>query len=219
MAFGDDNFEKILPSYLVQSDKLRLKDALKQFTIEERGKEINYNNFYKNYDRPYFLQSDLLKEIRLSIWDEQTATFIKGYTDALIISNTCDINYENKHDVNAKQCLFAPLVDFNEYLLNLKNEGYSEEKLKSFSDGVKAQQRSNIFYLPVHFKEGKEYIVLLDNVFWFPTAELNSYIVDIEKNRITSLELFGYYLFILKLSYHLCRLPEQCDREVNTSLN
>ena len=27
-------------------------------------------------------------------------------------------------------------------------------------------------------------------------------------------EQYKFYLFILKLSFHLCRLPEQCDREV-----
>lgn len=214
MSFGDDNFEKILPSYLVDADKTRLKHALRQFTFEERGNEINYSNFYRGYDHAYFMQSDLIKEIRVSKWDDERAEFQKGYTDAIIISNTCDISFENKRDVNTKQCLFAPLVDFNEYLADLEKAGYSKDKITSFSQNVKAQLRTNIFYLPMHFKEGKEYIVLLDNIFWFPTAELNSYIDNIDENRITSFTHFGFYLFILKLSYHLCRLPEQCDREV-----
>lgn len=214
MPFGDDYFEKILPAYLVESDKGRLKEALRQFTIEERGKEVDYSNFYRSYDHAYFMQSDLIKEIRVSQWNEESAEFTKGYTDAIIISNTCDISFDNKHDVNTKQCLFAPLIDFNEYLSDLEAAGYSKEKISSFSQIVKAQLRTNIFYLPIYYKENKEYIVLLDNVFWFPTAELNSYIDKIDDNRTTSLTHFGFYLFILKLSYHLCRLPEQCDREV-----
>ena len=214
MSFGDDYFEKILPSYLVEADKTRLKEALRQFTVEERGKEINYTNFYRSYDHAYFMQSDLIKEIRISNWDDEKAEFQKGYTDAIIISNTCDISFENKQDVNTKQCLFAPLIDFNEYLADLETAGYNKDKILNFSQNVKAQLRTNIFYLPVHFKEGKEYIILLDNIFWFPTAELNSYIDNIDENRITSFTHFGFYLFILKLSYHLCRLPEQCDREV-----
>lgn len=214
MAFGDDKFELILPSYLVDPDKSRLRDALKQFITEEKGSEINYSNFYRNYNNGYFMQSDLVKEIRFAQWDDETAGYKKGYTDAIIISNTCDISFENKHELNAKQCLFAPLHDFNIYLDDLKKAGYSNEKIESFSKSVKSQQRTNIFYLPEHFKDGKEYIVLLDNLFWFPTQELNSYIDDIDTNRVTSLTHFGFYLFILKLSYHLCRLPEQCDREV-----
>jgi hypothetical protein len=213
MPFGDDYFEKILPSYLVQADKTRLKEALSQFSIDERGNEINYSNFYRNYDHSYFMQSDLIREVRVSKWDEESAQFQKGYTDAIIISNTCDISFENKRDFNTKQCLFAPLIDFKEYLADLEKAGYSIDQINSFSQNVKAQLRTNIFYLPVHFKERKEYIVLLDNIFWFPTSELNSYIANIDENRIASFNHFGFYLFILKLSYHLCRLPEQCDRE------
>jgi hypothetical protein len=214
MAFGDDKFELILPNYLVDPDKSRLRDALKQFIPEEKRNEINYSNFYRNYQHAYFMQSDLIKEIRVAKWDDESASYKKGYTDAIIISNTCDISFENKQELNVKQCLFAPLIDFNLYLEDLKQAGYNQERIKKFSTNVKAQLRTNIFYLPLHFREEKEYIVLLDNVFWFPTSELNSYINNIEENRITSLTHFGFYLFILKLSYHLCRLPEQCDREV-----
>ena len=83
MAFGDDHFEKILPSYLVQSDKTRLKEALRQFTTEEKGNEINYSNFYRSYDHAYFMQSDLIKEIRIAQWDEEATVFQKGYTDSI----------------------------------------------------------------------------------------------------------------------------------------
>jgi hypothetical protein len=214
MLFADDNFELILPSYLVNSDKSRLKEALKQFTPENRGGQINYSNFYRTYQHAYFMQSDLVKEIRISIWDNRDLSFKKGYTDAIIISNTCDISFENKRELSKKQCLFAPLIDFNNYLSDLTEAGHTKEKIEEFSKVVKSQMKTNIFYLPIFQK--KEYIVLLDNVFWFPTEELNSYIDKIQENRITSLSHFGFYLFILKLSYHLCRLPEQCDREVTS---
>lgn len=218
MAFGDDSFELLLPSYLVDPEKSRLKDALKQFTSDEKGKEIDYTNFYKAFQHAYFMQSDLVKEIRVAKWNDEKAIYEKVYTDAIIISNTCDISYDNKREINTKQCLFAPLIDFNEYLKDLEKEGYLPEKISSFSQAIKAQLKTNIFYLPTNHKDNKEYIVLLDNVFWFPTEELNSYLEKIEDNRITSLSHFGYYLFILKLSYHLCRLPEQCDREVDGML-
>ena len=157
MAFGDD-IEKILPSYLVKSEneKTRLKDALKQFTADNRGKEIDYNDFYKSYGHMYFMQSDLLKEIRMSHWDDDKAIFHKVYSDALILSNSCDISFENRHDLNTKQCLFAPLIDFAEYVNDLKEEGYSSEKLDQFIKAVKAQLVTNLFYLPFFFKESKE---------------------------------------------------------------
>lgn len=213
MAFGDD-FDRILPNYLVSEDKGRLKDALKQFTVEWTGKNIDYSDFYKSYGHAYFMQSDLVKEIRMSNWNDEKAIFEKGYPDAIIVSNTCDISFENKHTLNAKQCLFAPLVDFNEYIKDLEKNGYEKSKLEQFILTVKSQLVSNLFYLPPTNNLKKEYVAFLDNVFWFPVSELNTYVDNLEENRIISLSHFGYYLFILKLSYHLCRLPEQCDRGI-----
>ncbi len=57
-----------------------------------------------------------------------------------------------------------------------------------------------------------DYICHLDKAFWFPTEELHSYLSDIEQTRIASLDYFGYYLFLVKLSYHFCRLPEEKQR-------
>lgn len=213
MSFADC-FEKILPSYLVGSEKSRLKDALSQFSSENQGSSIDYSDFYKRYSHNYFMQSDLIKEIRFANWNDKTFLFEKRYTDAIIISNTCDTSFENSHNINTKQCLFAPLIDFKEYTEDLIKSGYDEKKLENFIKTVKNQLVSNIFYLPHYKSQEKDYIVLLDRLFWFPTQELNSYIENIEENKITSLSLFGHYLFILKLSYHLCRLPEQCDREI-----
>jgi hypothetical protein len=214
MAFGD-NFDLILPNYLVNEDKSRLRDALRQFTVNEKGNEINYTDFYKSYEHGYFMQSDLVKEIRMSLWNDEGEVFEKVYSDAIIISNTCDISFENKHSINSKQCLLAPLIDFNEYINDLVGSGYEKEKLDQFILTVKSQLVTNLFYLPLFHKDKKEYVVFLDNIFWFPAIELNSYLENIQDNRIASLSHFGYYLFILKLSYHLCRLPEQCDRETN----
>ncbi|QQS29392.1 MAG: hypothetical protein IPM47_00090 [Sphingobacteriales bacterium] len=213
MEFGVE-FDLILPNYLVNEEKARLRDALKQFTVDKKGKEIDYTDFYKTYGHAYFMQSDLVKEIRMSFWNEESSVFEKAYPDAIIISNTCDISFGNKHNINSKQCLFAPLIDFNEYIHDLTASGYEKDKLDQFIQSVKAQLVTNLFYLPLFHDDQKEFVVILDNLFWFPANELNSYIDNIQENRITSLSHFGYYLFILKLSYHLCRLPEQCDREV-----
>ncbi len=213
MAFGED-FDRILAPYLVEERKDRLKQALLQFTTDNQGKEIDYTKFYKSFGHAYFMQADLLREIRMSNWNEQDSTFHKVYPEAIIVSNTCDISADNSHKAHPKQCLFAPIMDFSAFAANLAKEGYADEKLEQFVRTVKAQLVSNLFYLPVVNSEKKEYIVLLDRIFWFPADELNSYIDKIQDNRITSLSHFGYYLFILKLSYHLCRLPEQCDREV-----
>jgi hypothetical protein len=212
MAFGDD-LNKLLPNYLVEDDKSRLKNALEQFQNQGQ-RELNYSGFSKNYNHPFFLQSDLVREIRMPLWDDDSATYEKVYTDAIILSNTCDLSTDNKHSSNVKECLFAPLVDLSEFLHDIERSGTKKDSLDQFSRAIKNQLVSNLFYIPNCTVEDKEYIALLDNVFWFPTAELNAYIDSINVNRISSLSLFGHYLFILKLSYHMCRLPEESDRAV-----
>lgn len=212
MAFLDD-LDKIIPPYLVDNKKDRLKEALKQFAPEYRGSAINYDAFYKSYGHPYFMQADLVREIRMANWNDEKALYEKQYPDAIILSNTCDLSTENHHKANTKQCLFAPLIDFSIFSGYLEKEGYNADKLEQFIRTVKGQLVSNLFYLPAVGPENREYVVMLDRVFWFPINELNGYLDKINDNRIASLSQFGHYLFIMKLSYHLCRLPEQCDRE------
>ena len=212
MAFGDD-LNLLLPSYLTVGEKNRLRDALSQFQKGDASHEIDYSDFYKEYNHSFFLQADLLREIRFAQWDESSSSFLKAYTDAIIISNTCDIYSGNNRTLNDKECLLAPLIDFQLYLEDLTSEGYEEAKIKEFSGIIRNQLSANIFYLPTNFKDKKEYIVFLDTMFWFPTRELNSYLDQVGQTRVISLSLFGHYLLALKVSYHLCRLPEQCDRE------
>ena len=75
------------------------------------------------------MQSDLVKEIRIAHWQDGPNQFQKAYTNAIIISNTCDISFDNKRNLNVKQCLFAPLLDFNMYLKELSDAGYEKENI------------------------------------------------------------------------------------------
>lgn len=110
MSFTETDWNQLLPRYLSDPDKGRLKAALKQFKPEHRGKDISYDQFYSNYGFDYFLQGDVLGEIRLSVWNKKERAYSKGYVDAIIISNSCDISFENERKTNIKECLFAPII-------------------------------------------------------------------------------------------------------------
>jgi hypothetical protein len=77
---------------------------------------------------------------------------------------------------------------------------------------IKTQTYSNVFYLPIHPSTHQDFVCFFDNAFWFPTEELTAYLPNIEQIRLQSLDYFGYYLFLVKLSYHFCRLPEEKQR-------
>lgn len=212
MAFNEIDWETLLPSYLVDEEKSRLRDSLMQFRQVENAADIDYRNFYLPEDRDYFMQSDVIDDIRLPFWNLKH--FEEKYVKSMILSNTCDISSENERGINIKMCLFAPLYDLDSLIEDIKEDGRFEDKLDSHVDNIKKQMISNIFYLPPNENDGKEYIVLLDKIFWFPTEELNELLASIEEDKLFSLNLFGHYLFTLKLSYHMCRLPESCDRLV-----
>jgi hypothetical protein len=202
--------EHLFPSYLTKTEKGRLLEALEQFKdAHTKGKwnSKNYSHFYAQTPYNYFLQGDLIREIRYPNWNAQGKLFERTFTDALILSNTCDLDLSNLRKAH-KQVILAPIIEMAQYLEEIPNEQEREEIIK----GIKAQTTSNILYLPPNMVNGKDYICHFDKAFWFPTDELHSYLSDIEQARIASLDYFGYYLFLVKLSYHFCRLPEEKQR-------
>lgn len=212
MSFGQEQWNVLLPTYLTAETKGRLQQSLEQFYPNNRG-EISYDNFYKDYGYEYFLQGDILLEIRSAHWNRESASYEKNYSDGLVLTNTCDISFENERNINPKQCLFAPLLNLDDYLHELTEAGYTEQQMNSFKKNVQAQLYSNIFYLPKVNEGAQERIALLDRIFWYPIEELEPLLPTINEERVASLNQYGFYLLVLKLSYHFCRLPEQCDRE------
>ena len=213
MAFGEQAWTDFLPSYLSSESKGRLQQAIEQFHPSNR-EDISYEDFYKDYAYDYFLQGDIILDVRTANWNQDQRLYDKSYIEGLILSNTCDISLGNNRNVNPKQCLFAPLLKLDDYLADLLANGYSQQKVDEFKKNVKAQFCSNIFYLPAVREGEPERIALLDQIFWYPIEELASLVETINEERIASLNQYGFYLLVFKLSYHFCRLPEACDREI-----
>jgi len=112
-----------------------------------------------------------------------------------------------------KQALYAPIVPVEDFFNTLCEEfDYDEARIKSIHGKLKNQTYSNLFYLPPNHKNQKDYILFLDNIFWQPSSILKDKIKRIDSERFVSLNYFGFYLLITKLSYHFCRVPEELDR-------
>ena len=132
----------------------------------------------------------------------------KLYYDAILISNTCDIDEANKRNIPKKAILakLIPLDTFVETLHEMEVENAANILIQ-----VKNQLFSNVIYLP-ETRDKKEYIAYFDDLTIIEVEELTVLKDEITSNRIASLDYFGYYLFIFKLSYHFCRLPEETQR-------
>jgi hypothetical protein len=208
-SFDFTMIEHLFPDYLTATEKGRLLKALEQFKdTSAKGKWNSkiYSHFYAQSTYNYFLQGDLIREIRYPDWNSESKVFERTYTDAIILSNTCDLDLSNIRKAH-KQVVLAPIIEMAQYLEEIHNKQELDEIVKK----IKTQTTSNILYLP-SIMGGKDYMCHLDKAFWFPTEELHSYLSDIQQNRIASLDYFGYYLFLVKLSYHFCRLPEEKQR-------
>ena len=155
------------------------------------------------------MQGDLINDLRFPSWDGESKNYVKSYFNVVVISNSCDIDEANQSQRDIpKQVLTAKLFtlsDFEEGLIQNHVENY-DNIIKS----LKNQEHSNLMYFPPI--NGVEYIAFLDELSWVTNDELNLLKSNIQENRIASLDLFGYYLFMFKLSYHLCRLPEEIER-------
>lgn len=209
-SFNDTNWNSLLPNYLTASDKGRLQTALQQF--QDATKKIAYTDFYTKTTELDFLQADLVYDIRLAHWNKEAKMYEKRYVASIIVSNSCDISTTNSRATNTKQCILAPLVEMEIYLEERRRVGISEGKINSLRTEIMQQSISNLFYLPENTKNNTAYIAQLDKLFWFPVDELHKIAENIAEERIAQLSIYGFYLFMIKLSFHLCRLPEEKDR-------
>lgn len=212
MAFGDFLFEESLPPYLLLTDKTKIKKGLSQFfEPQHRQKEKVYDNFYLEKGAEYFMQGDLINSIPMIEWNSETGQYETGFSRVLLMSNSCDVAPENNRLLD-KEALFAPVIPLTEYFDDLREDGCTEDNIMTIYNNLKSQQYTNLFYLPPDSIHHNEYVVFFDKVNWHPSTEFQKKLNKIHEERFLSLDHFGFYLLITKISFHFCRVPEEKDR-------
>lgn len=190
-----------LPSYLSPSKQDKLFDELKKFpnNIDERMYEPSH------IEGNYLCQGDAVNNMPLIFLPDKNVQ----KENVFIISNTCDISPENRR-YYPSSILYCPIVDYEKYSYLVKEAREDEQSAKSHLETLRNQRITSRFYLP----EGSqidESIVLFDKI----NNCRVSYAYDeisLSEDRIFSLSLYGFYLFIFKISVHLTRFQEQIER-------
>lgn len=141
-------------------------------------------------------------------------TLRKADIKCLVVSNSCDIDPNNKRTLPAR-ALLAPLIPLTSYesLLLEKHSG-GEQAVQTIIQNIREQKVTNVFYLPHHDALGGETIVLLDDLQTVPVSTLPD--PNSAENRYFSLSQIGFFLYLFKLSVHFCRFHEEVDRDVST---
>jgi hypothetical protein len=164
--FDKHHLERLLPDYLSKAEKGRLLKALEQFQQQGSSNKASYAHFYLNRKPDYFLQGDLLRGIRQAIWNPITEEFQKIYANALILSNTCDLDATNER-VIPKDVVLAPLTPFSDFVEELSLLVTNKTKLATIIQGIKSQTYSNVFYLPSHPQSNQDFVCFLTMFFGF----------------------------------------------------
>lgn len=191
MEISIDSVRASLPHYLTEEQRVALVRALREFP--------HHRVFYADGFQKDILQGDGWTGLEIFDFGREERTRIQGF----LLSNSCDMAPENKRNL-PPYFVFAPLLALSSYQALMEGAGISAEKIQSVLENIRAQQITNIFYLPASGNHGERF-VYLDRLHSLPVAKLLN---SEQSEKIFALNQYAFYLLTMKLSIHFCRLHE-----------
>ena len=193
------DLESQMPYYLTKEAKEGISKALKDFP-----NNINYYLSNTQADNQY-LQGDGWSGLIVLDVNKKKKKEVKG----IILSNSCDISSDNQRDLPPR-IVFAPIVRLEDYERLLLSAQKNEPKVREKINAIKDQKVTSLFFLPKGGVLDSDHIALLDDLH---SIKANSFYEKREKVKQFALSQVGFYLFVMKLSIHFCRLHENVDRD------
>ena len=190
MSLSIEDIKKSLPHYLTLPQQQGLVRALSEFPN---------CNLYCSRDHSGFLQGDGWSKLEIVNFQTSERRAIKG----MILSNSCDIDPSNKRPISGN-IVFAPLMGLDQYCEIYRNVA-GADRLSGHVGEIRKQKLTSIFYLPVGGGLDKEHIVRFDDVH---TVPISCFSDRSDKAKSFTLSQVGFYVFLMKLSIHFCRVHE-----------
>lgn len=192
-----EDLEIYLPKYLSDESQKELYSDLKDFPD-------NINKIFgsKYLSQDGLLQSDIVEDIpffNLPILESKSAK-------VMIISNSCDIDPQNKRDLPPKVS-YAPLISMSKFIDLLEKSGIEEQRIYQIVNSIKKQEKTSMFFVPQGSGLSEDCIVLFENILSID----RDYFFENHK-KLATFSNYGFYMFLLKLSIHLTRIQEKVDR-------
>jgi hypothetical protein len=203
MNFDAESLRQQIPYYLAAEDRQVLVEELK--AIVSGGTADYFLSRYRDAFKADMLQGDGWRGFQLFLFDTGERRSVRG----LVLSNSCDVDPENPREVPAR-VIFAPLVKLAAYKALLDESGIDTEKVEAKIDSIKAQKTTNIFYLPEGGPLEEDHVVRFDEAQSMPVA---AHTASPDKEKLFTLSNTGFYMLVLKLSVHFCRLQEKVNRK------
>ena len=196
MQISSESIQEQIPYYLSQSAKENLVRALGNFPRK-------IDNFVNKYSDEV-LQGDGWTAVEVIRFEDGARKAIK----AVLLSNSCDIAPENKRELPTNLA-FASLVKLASYQNLLIQAGLDKHRIEDKLVAIKEQRVSSLIYFPKGAGLDEDYVALLDDIHTVPFRAFES---KADRKKIFTLSDVGFYLFVLKLSVHFCRLHEEVAR-------
>ncbi len=196
MSISAETIQAHIPYYLTQEQKDGLVKALAEFP-----RPIQY---YIPLYPEELLQGDGWEKLEIVRFEDGARDQIKG----ILLSNSCDISIGNKREMPPR-IIFAPIMKLANYSELLLRHGLMPQQINDRFQAIREQRVTTMFYLPKGGSLEEEYVALLDDLHTVP-ARIFEQVA--ERKKLFTLSLVGFYLFVLKLSVHFCRLHEEVAR-------
>jgi hypothetical protein len=197
MQVTSESIKDQIPYYLSHKAKESLAKALDDFP-----KRIEY---YIDRYQNEALQGDGWTSIEVIRFEDGARKHIK----ALLLSNSCDVDPQNKRELPTK-LTFAPMVKLSGYQSLLTTAALDQKQIAAKVQAIKEQRVTSLVYLPKGSGLDDDYVALLDDLHTVPYQVFSA---RTEKKKLFTLSNVGFYLFVLKLSVHFCRLHEEIERD------
>lgn len=202
MSFDTESLQQHIPFYLTSEDQQVLVDELKR--VASGGTANYFLSAYNSTFETDMLQGDGWRGFQLFLFDTGERRSVRG----LVLSNSCDVDPTNPRDVPAR-VIFAPLVKLSAYKTLLDRSGIGEEKVEAKIASIRSQKTTNIFFLPAGGPLDQDYLVRFDEAQSMP---VRAHTESSDREKLFTLSNTGFYMLVLKLSVHFCRLQERVNR-------
>jgi hypothetical protein len=203
-----DDFHIYLPQYLSEESEQKLFQNLSNYPNNIAA------NFYVQHDRlaGSILQGDGLRKL-LVINSEDLS---KKEVPCMIISNSCDIDPANLRPFQAN-VIYTPIFNLKKFSNGLESAKIKTGKaLADYIELIKKQRITQMLYLPPLGTILEESFVFLDRLFNLP---LEKVVGDTGKDvKLFTLDDYGFYIFLYKISLHFTRIREKIDRHAGVVL-
>lgn len=142
------------------------------------------------------LQGDFFRDFPV-VFLKPDGTAVQNRRPVMILNNTCDLPAGRSTFVS-----MAPVFDLEKFLLHESGKR-EKQSLADFERTIRDNKVSNLLYVPhlADFKQGA--IVRLDMICSVAFSFLDEAVAD--GRRLASFTQSGFYLMLMKMTYHLTR--------------